>query len=318
MKKFRTVVLPGMLLLIMITMSCEKRNTDLLMLNVGIIQTRKDYKDNLATETSIMVMTQVLTVGEPIPIFMQVRGGDEDTSISITGFPEIKWGMWKNGRMELEGPGAQFRMNAALDIIFGKLPQTVEPDTSFSTAFDLAEFADLRKEGDYRLKIEIPATTLDGAQRMLQAETTFTLLPRDMQKYARQSTWLKGAANAISSYYVDWSRLPSMRIEDRIPFFGHDITTPIAYLSGEHLHKMKGAAYFSDPQYGCYFLVAYPGPDNIWDIQEMFDSPRIFTGEEILSLAYDPTNGAMSAGDLMRLCEGPAAQIKGAGGVKDK
>lgn len=147
----------------------------------------------------------------------------------------------------------------------------------------------------------------------------------------RSRSDLRTMAVAIESYYVDTNTYPAYSANSQNNFFGpyvsqapelagvptfrvknppelYILTSPISYISSmveDPFAPAKGATYgyYSTP---VGWIIWSPGPDGKYDINSR-NVNRIYipTGQvpspELIGLAYDPTNGTESGGDVYRI-----------------
>jgi hypothetical protein len=136
-------------------------------------------------------------------------------------------------------------------------------------------------------------------------------------------------SEAIEKYYVDNNQYPphssdarvtmldAKRANMQVPSFmlpnsayaGATLTTPIAYTAG-----FGGWQYFRDPfagdrdhVYGYYadtngWVIFSPGPDVEYDLEWTdYTSSEPQPSLGLLAFSYDPTNGTLSSGDIIRV-----------------
>jgi len=130
----------------------------------------------------------------------------------------------------------------------------------------------------------------------------------------------RSMATGIESYFVDYQSYPPGEPLSQFTLnpkalekangpnllVPHALTTPIAYIT----------TYFSDPYspgknlpyayytHGKSWILFSPGPDLDYDIsrpEEVFTSEEDQPSTRVILLAYDPTNGIESSGDVWRV-----------------
>lgn len=148
-------------------------------------------------------------------------------------------------------------------------------------------------------------------------------------KVARTRSDQRMMATALEAYYIDFNAYPphtrnrdetllvdtpSASLDPGVPFPRHrsdlrvgGLTTPIAYLTSfpddpfRTADPQVGFAYYTS---GAAWILWSPGPDEKYDIVEpeaFFDPEdgRVIPGSWA-AFEFDPTNGAFSAGDVVR------------------
>ena len=131
--------------------------------------------------------------------------------------------------------------------------------------------------------------------------------------------YLDEIAAALEAYRAENGAYPPMWFDatgfGRIP---PQLTTPVGYLPVEDVylirrsypadarrdppHNSRMLHYAAAPQRG--FLVLAPGPDNRWNIPDTEELVRLKQNQlraVLLRYTYDPTNGALSSGDIWRI-----------------
>jgi hypothetical protein len=136
----------------------------------------------------------------------------------------------------------------------------------------------------------------------------------------RDPVTLRRIAVALETYYIDWSTYPpdlrrlTVKHVFEKPIFlkgGGSMTEWGPILESEYLHSSMGTGYRG--RYDCAalsnWIVWFPGPDEDFDIQHGKSLDRFvqtytnpWTAIAQLGVrVYDPTNGILSSGDIVRL-----------------
>ena len=149
-----------------------------------------------------------------------------------------------------------------------------------------------------------------------------------VSKVSRVRNDLRSVASALEAYYVAHRAYPpsssdparSLRHirkgKETVPSFmangpwyeGATLTTPVKYLPStgltwDHVDVFAGRqvpyGYYSTPK---GWLLFSAGPDGDYDLDgTQYDPSRPMPGPELLLLSYDPTNGTLSGGDIVRV-----------------
>lgn len=136
-------------------------------------------------------------------------------------------------------------------------------------------------------------------------------------KVSRVRSDMRSMATGIESYYVDWNQYPECTTDPakmlRRPKEGEPVvssfanpalTTPIAYLTQffpDAFSVAPGATfgYYQDKN---GWMLFSPGPDKKFDLGwEVYDSKVAQPTKDLLMYFYDPTNGTVSGGDIVRV-----------------
>jgi beta-lactamase regulating signal transducer with metallopeptidase domain len=183
--------------------------------------------------------------------------------------------------------------------------------------------------------------TIDMAQRAAKAMSDMRGLALAMEKYYIDNVafpaWTDDPAHSIHAALAEqhpdgnW-RLPAFRIKrdagDRLM----TLTTPVSYITrfpADPFADADGRTYqyyapslpvdpnrppigarTSIARQGKGWILWSPGPDGIYDIDAALDyDPRVPISPSLFEKTYDPTNGAVSAGDVWRSQAGTPDQI---------
>lgn len=123
-------------------------------------------------------------------------------------------------------------------------------------------------------------------------------------KVSRTKADMRSLATAIESYNVDYNTYPSPNMNELREAPGI-LTTPVAYITGipqDSFAAEKGAKIRYYRKDNAYLLYA-AGPDRVIDIdpEADFDPQNL---EKLKDKTYDPTNGTVSSGDIVRTNRG--------------
>jgi hypothetical protein len=150
------------------------------------------------------------------------------------------------------------------------------------------------------------ALTADASAEALAASNFGEAMIRS--SVARAKADMRSLATAIESYYVDFNKYPSSRAGDSVP---SRLTTPIAYMTKiltDPFGRERGATYhyYTDKAAPNSWMLVSGGPDGKVDLTYKIYSGAVkksgFFGAvgEFQQYLYDPTNGTMSKGDVIR------------------
>jgi len=121
-------------------------------------------------------------------------------------------------------------------------------------------------------------------------------------KVARTESELRFVAVALETFYVDNKRYPAPDKRDAVPEI---LTKPVAYITGIPNDPFSGAyRYFVATDAQQWALVG-TGPDADFDLDKRtYESLAKTAGkhlwEELQAYRFDPTNGTISRGDIIR------------------
>jgi len=221
-------------------------------------------------------------------------------NLVLSAFPSRQNGKWEGGSIIIEGPGIKIRKNSnpAPEPV---KPIDIPPARLLAGKFILDDIATFQKPG--RFTVTIRLNVYDQSKRgdiSLTGQTSFNIKPAPPVSRRKSGEILMRVANALDTYFVDWSGYPApARGKDR-PLLSPGLTTPVAYLDDAAQRQARELSVFINPYYGrTAWIVAGRGPDRDWDIEPLFRSSRIFSFAEILDMSYDPTNGLLSSGDAI-------------------
>jgi hypothetical protein len=141
---------------------------------------------------------------------------------------------------------------------------------------------------------------------------------RTQSKVARDRASLRAIANALEAYYIWWNIYPS-----NLSLLTHKavFNPPVMWLGGKQvseigpfIEKIPFSAFGKDiyprnfTPSDMFWIVWYPGPDERYDLNlsDRYDDVNKWVGTRketpsfIINYTYDPTNGTLSKGDIVR------------------
>lgn len=115
---------------------------------------------------------------------------------------------------------------------------------------------------------------------------------------------MRSMSTAIESYFIDWNTYPVSSGNAAVDL--RAITTPISYIMRPFPDPFAPTRnttyryYTPDPKEG--WILWSPGPDGIYDLLgSEYDPLGTVPSESMIGKTYDPTNGAVSRGDIWRV-----------------
>lgn len=136
---------------------------------------------------------------------------------------------------------------------------------------------------------------------------------RERSQVSRARADMRSLATGIESYFVDNNAYPASSTdgfrktlpgEKKVSSFASPaLTTPIGYLTNllpdPFVTEGRTYGYYSDK---AGWILFSPGPDGKFDLDwKIYDSSVPQPSPDLLKYVYDPTNGTISSGDIIRV-----------------